>query len=223
MKIAPAYGRLGDPRARRLARGGRGVAPARPRRARRVRRRGARGAGAAARPVRQPPPAPGALLRGRPRPAARDRLGRRRRCRSPRSPAGGSCGTCRWRTSPATSTGRSSSTPGSSSGKFPDVLDHPRHGAAARDLFAERDGDARRADRRRDGSRASGVYGLWPANADGDDIVLYPDAGRSRGADALPDAPPAARQGRGQAQLCAGRLRRAASSRACSTTWAPSR
>ena len=37
VKIAPAYGQVGDPRARRLARGRRGVAPARPRRARGVR------------------------------------------------------------------------------------------------------------------------------------------------------------------------------------------
>ena len=63
-------------------------------------------------------------------------------------------------------------------GKFPDVLDHPRHGPAARDLFdnATTMLDELIAART---ITANGVYGLWPANADGDDLVLYPDAGRS--------------------------------------------
>jgi 5-methyltetrahydrofolate--homocysteine methyltransferase len=62
-------------------------------------------------------------------------------------------------------------------GKFPDVLDHPVHGAAARDLHAN--ATAMLEQIVAEGSlTARGVYGFWPANADGDDIVLYSDAAR---------------------------------------------
>jgi 5-methyltetrahydrofolate--homocysteine methyltransferase len=62
-------------------------------------------------------------------------------------------------------------------GKFPAILDHPVHGAAARDLYAAATkllGDI--VDNRR--LTAKGVYGFWPAAADGDDLVLYTDATR---------------------------------------------
>ncbi|WP_217914124.1 methionine synthase [Miltoncostaea marina] len=64
-------------------------------------------------------------------------------------------------------------------GKYPDVLDHPGHGAAARELFANATAmlDELVAGGR---IRARGVYGLWPANSDGDDIVLWADPSRSR-------------------------------------------
>jgi len=56
-------------------------------------------------------------------------------------------------------------------GRFPKLLDHPARGAAARDLYA--DGRAMLeqivVDER---LAAAGVYGFWPARADGDDIVL---------------------------------------------------
>ncbi len=57
-------------------------------------------------------------------------------------------------------------------GRFPAVLDHPDHGKVARELYD----DGRRlldeivADRL---LTASGVYGFWPAAADGDDIVVF--------------------------------------------------
>jgi len=63
-------------------------------------------------------------------------------------------------------------------GKFPEVLDHPRHGAAARDLYA----NARAMlDELVAGGAltANAAYGLWPAKSEGDDIVLYADASRS--------------------------------------------
>jgi len=57
-------------------------------------------------------------------------------------------------------------------GRFPAILEHPRYGAAARDLY--------------DNARAlldrivkdrlltpRGVYGFWPASSDGEDIVVY--------------------------------------------------
>ncbi len=63
-------------------------------------------------------------------------------------------------------------------GKFPDILDHPDHGEAARELYANA---TTMLDQIIEGGRltASGVYGLWPANSEGEDIVLYADAERS--------------------------------------------
>ncbi len=63
-------------------------------------------------------------------------------------------------------------------GKFPEVLDHPRYGAAARDLYANA---TSMLDQLIAGGEltANGVYGLWPANSEGDDIVLYADRKRS--------------------------------------------
>ena len=59
-------------------------------------------------------------------------------------------------------------------GKFPQILEHPTYGEAARDLYA----NARTLLQRIIDERlltAKGVYGLWPANSDGDDIILYTD------------------------------------------------
>jgi len=64
-------------------------------------------------------------------------------------------------------------------GRFPEVLDDPRYGEAARDLYA----NARRLlDRIVAGKllTARGVYGFWPAAADGNDIVLYADEAHAR-------------------------------------------
>jgi len=63
-------------------------------------------------------------------------------------------------------------------GRFPGILDHPRFGEAARELYANATAllDQIMADR---SIAAHGVYGFWPANSDGDDIVLYTDADRS--------------------------------------------
>jgi 5-methyltetrahydrofolate--homocysteine methyltransferase len=59
-------------------------------------------------------------------------------------------------------------------GKFPHILEHPQYGEAARELYA----NARQLLQRIIDERllsAKGVYGLWPANSDGDDIILYTD------------------------------------------------
>jgi len=64
-------------------------------------------------------------------------------------------------------------------GKFPQILDHPEHGKAAGDLFA----DARQLLDRIVAGRlltANAVYGFWPANGDGDDVVVWADEARSR-------------------------------------------
>jgi 5-methyltetrahydrofolate--homocysteine methyltransferase len=63
-------------------------------------------------------------------------------------------------------------------GRFPGILEHPGHGAAARELFAH--ASALLAEIAERGLlEAHGVYGFWPAAADGDDIVLFTDASRS--------------------------------------------
>ena len=61
-------------------------------------------------------------------------------------------------------------------GRFPKILDDPKIGKAAKDLF---DHAQKLLKQIVDGKliRARGVYGFWPANADGDDIVLYREPG----------------------------------------------
>jgi 5-methyltetrahydrofolate--homocysteine methyltransferase len=62
-------------------------------------------------------------------------------------------------------------------GRYPAILTHPVYGEAARDLFD----NAQDLLRRIIGERlltAKGVYGFWPANTVGDDIVLYKDDSR---------------------------------------------
>lgn len=63
-------------------------------------------------------------------------------------------------------------------GKFPAILDHPKLGQAARELY---DNALVLLDQIvADGAfTANGVYGFWPAGADGDDIVLFCDDTRS--------------------------------------------
>ena len=63
-------------------------------------------------------------------------------------------------------------------GRVPAIFNHPEYGAAARDLYDH--AQALLARIVREGRlRAAGVYGFWPANSDGDDVVLYGDEGRS--------------------------------------------
>jgi 5-methyltetrahydrofolate--homocysteine methyltransferase len=56
-------------------------------------------------------------------------------------------------------------------GRFPQILDHPAHGEAARELYdnARELLEQIRADA---SIQARGVFGFWPAHAEGDDIVL---------------------------------------------------
>jgi 5-methyltetrahydrofolate--homocysteine methyltransferase len=62
-------------------------------------------------------------------------------------------------------------------GRYPSIFEHPQYGDAAKELY----GHARELlDRvsREKLIEARGVYGFWPANSDGDDIVLYKDDAR---------------------------------------------
>ena len=86
-------------------------------------------------------------------------------------------------------------------GRFPDVLDHPRHGPAARDLF--QNATTMLDELIAAGTvTANGVYGLWPAAADGDDVVLYPDAGRSAELMRFPMLRQQRVKAEGKSQLC---------------------
>ena len=86
-------------------------------------------------------------------------------------------------------------------GRYPDILDHPRYGAQARELLE----NARALLRRITGLRllrARGAYGLWPANSDGDDIVLWSDASRSAEAARFPMLRQQQDPGEGRPTLC---------------------
>ena len=64
-------------------------------------------------------------------------------------------------------------------GRYPDLLDDPTRGPAARELFA----NARELLREivdKHLLQAKGVYGFYPANSDGDDIIVYADATRTK-------------------------------------------
>ncbi len=64
-------------------------------------------------------------------------------------------------------------------GRFPQILDHPQYGEAARDLYKSATRLlARIVDERLLTARAT--YGFWPANSDGNDVVLWADVARSR-------------------------------------------
>jgi 5-methyltetrahydrofolate--homocysteine methyltransferase len=62
-------------------------------------------------------------------------------------------------------------------GRFPAILDHPKYGASARELFTD---GKRKLDELVQGKliRAAAVYGFWPAASEGNDIVLFTDEER---------------------------------------------
>ena len=64
-------------------------------------------------------------------------------------------------------------------GRFPAILDHPAHGAAARELY-ENANDELDELVASDRISARGVYGFWPANTDRDDLVLQTGPGGVR-------------------------------------------
>jgi 5-methyltetrahydrofolate--homocysteine methyltransferase len=70
-------------------------------------------------------------------------------------------------------------------GKYPAILNHPVHGKAARELFAEASAllDKLVQDK---ALTARAVFGVWPAASRGDDIVLFTDASRAEVAACFP-------------------------------------
>ena len=62
-------------------------------------------------------------------------------------------------------------------GHYPDLLNDPARGAAARELFANAQELLKQiVDKKM--FTARGVYGFYPANSDGDDIIVYADVSR---------------------------------------------
>jgi 5-methyltetrahydrofolate--homocysteine methyltransferase len=70
-------------------------------------------------------------------------------------------------------------------GRFPDILDHPEMGPTARELY---DNAQKMLDRIETEGwfTPRGVIGLWPANADGDDILVWTDEDRHEIAARMP-------------------------------------
>ncbi len=64
-------------------------------------------------------------------------------------------------------------------GKFPGILEHERYGAAARELY-DNGRELLRQIIDTKALSANAVYGFWPAQSVGDDIVLYEDAACER-------------------------------------------
>ena len=64
-------------------------------------------------------------------------------------------------------------------GRFPAILQHPQYGEAAREIY-DRGRTLLDELTRTRAIGAAGAYGFWPANSDGDDIVLYEDVSRRR-------------------------------------------
>jgi 5-methyltetrahydrofolate--homocysteine methyltransferase len=70
-------------------------------------------------------------------------------------------------------------------GRFPAILDHPEYGSAAREVYENAQTLLKRIiDEKL--LNAQGVYGFWPANAEGDDIVVYKDDNRREELTRLP-------------------------------------
>ncbi len=70
-------------------------------------------------------------------------------------------------------------------GRFPGILDHPQYGPAARELYENAQALLKRIiDEKL--LTARGVYGFWPANTVGDDIIVYTDDTRHHELTRLP-------------------------------------
>jgi 5-methyltetrahydrofolate--homocysteine methyltransferase len=64
-------------------------------------------------------------------------------------------------------------------GRYPSLLDDPVRGPAARELFANAQ-ELLEKIVKKERFKARAVYGFYPANSDGDDIILYTDVNRTK-------------------------------------------
>jgi len=70
-------------------------------------------------------------------------------------------------------------------GRFPAVLDHPQYGPQARELYDHAQALLKRIMEERL-LTARGVYAFWPANTEGDDVIVYKDDTRRQELARLP-------------------------------------
>ena len=64
-------------------------------------------------------------------------------------------------------------------GRYPDLLNDPARGPAARELFANAQELLKEIVDKKSFA-AHGVYGFYPANSEGDDIIVYADVTRTK-------------------------------------------
>ena len=78
-------------------------------------------------------------------------------------------------------------------GLYPDLLDQPKAGPAARELFDNAQELVRELI---EGNKltARAAYGFFPANRDGDDIIIYEDDNSDRRTGTVPHAAPTTRK-----------------------------
>ena len=85
-------------------------------------------------------------------------------------------------------------------GRFPGILDHPKYGDAARELYAE--GQSLLEKLATEGRlTAKGVVGFWPAVSEGDDIVILDPETQSREIERFPMLRQQQRRGEGEASM----------------------
>ena len=108
--------------------------------------------------------------------------GRATRRRGRASSARGSSTTGTWPSSPATSTGRPFFQTWELKGRYPEILEDEKQGAAARQLFDDAQAMLRKIIAEQLVRARGRSIGFWPANAVGDDIRLFTDESRDDGA-----------------------------------------
>ena len=64
-------------------------------------------------------------------------------------------------------------------GKYPAILDDPQRGEAARELFEQAQQMLDQIVSKKQ-LQAKAIYGIWPAAADGDDLILFPNENRDQ-------------------------------------------
>ena len=86
-------------------------------------------------------------------------------------------------------------------GRFPDILDHPEMGPTARELY---DNAQKMLDRIETEGwfHPRGVVGLWPANAEGDDILVWTDEERHEIAARMPQLRQQGKKSGNKAHMC---------------------
>ncbi len=86
-------------------------------------------------------------------------------------------------------------------GKYPQILKHPQMGPTARDLFENAQAILARI-KEEGWFTPRGVVGLWPANSDGDDIIVWSDESRTAEATRFPMLRQQGGKSAGRANMC---------------------